>query len=74
MYTYKNFKSKKELKEAVKRYLDMPGLAAPVRIYAPGLGEPKYNRTEFVEGPHYPLPHRWYAQIEVKDGVVVKVK
>lgn len=30
--------------------------------------------VEFVEGPHYPEPHRWYAQVEMKDGIVVKVK
>jgi hypothetical protein len=27
-----------------------------------------------VEGPHYPEPHKWYAEVEVKDYIVVKVK
>lgn len=67
MYTETNFKTKKALKDAV-----MAG--AEVRLYAPGLGTPKTDGTEFVEGPHYPAPHTWYAQVEMADGVVVKVK
>lgn len=27
-----------------------------------------------LEGPHYPLPHKWYAQATLKDGIVVAVK
>lgn len=67
MYTKKNFKTKKELKEAVAR-------EEKVYIIAPGLGIPKDNGTEYLEGPHYPAPHTWYAQVEMKDGVVIKVK
>lgn len=67
MYTVKNYKSKKALKEDVANGVE-------VCIYAPGLGEPKENGTEFLEGPHYPEPHKWYAQVEMKDGKVVKVK
>ena len=67
MYTSKNFKSKKELKEAVAR-------GEKITLFAPGLGSPKANGTETVEGPHYPQPHKWYAQVEMKDGFVVKVK
>lgn len=66
MYTVKNYKSKKALA------LDV---AAGVRVelFAPGLGTPKDNGFEYVEGPHYPEPHRWYAKVEMKDGAVVKV-
>lgn len=67
MYTATNFKTKKALKEAVKA-------GQEVRLFAPGLGSPKQNGTEFVEGPHCPQPHSWYAEVEVVDGVVVKVK
>ncbi len=86
MYTTTNFKKKKEFKAAVEAYLKgepyppaPAGMATlrgptPVRLYAPGLGSPKENGTEFVEGPHYPAPHSWYAQVTVKDGIVVKVK
>jgi hypothetical protein len=67
MYTEINFKSKKAFKEAVAR-------GDKVGLYAPGLGQPAVNGREFVEGPHYPEPHRWYASVEMKDGVVVSVK
>lgn len=67
MYTEKNFKSKKALKEAVKA-------GEKVRLFSPGVGTPKENGTEYVEGPHYPEPHKWYAQVTVKDGIVVSVK
>lgn len=89
MYTITNFKTKKQLKEAVDHWLSYNGLTeaektekehigfqAPpaVKLFAPGIGAPKENGREYVEGPHYPEPHRWYAQVEVKDGIVVKVK
>lgn len=67
MYTTKNFRTKKALKEAV-------AAGEKVTLFAPGLGAPKDNGTEYVEGPHYPEPHTWYAQVVVKDGIVVSVK
>lgn len=67
MYTTTNFKTKKALKEAV-------GRGDKVRLFAPGMGSPKVDGAEFVEGPHYPSPHSWYAQVTMQDGVVVKVK
>lgn len=72
MYTYINFKTKKDLKDAVKRNVEGNGPA--IEIYAPGLGTPKLNGTEFVEGPHYPAAHTWYAEVQMKDGKIVKVK
>lgn len=67
MYTVINFPTKKRLKDAVKG-------GVKVTIFAPGLGVPKDNGREFLEGPHYPAPHTWYAQVEMVDGVVVRVK
>jgi hypothetical protein len=67
MYTVKNFKTKKALKEAVAS-------GEEVTLFAPGLGTPKENGTEHVEGPHYPAAHSWYAEVEVKNGKVIKVK
>ncbi len=66
MYTIKNFRTKKELKAAVTSGVE-------VRLFAPGIGTPKDNGREYVEGPHYPEPHRWYAAVDVKDGRVTKV-
>lgn len=67
MYTVQDYRSKSQLKLAVQS-------GAEVRLFAPGLGTPKVNGVEYVEGPHYPAPHSWYAQVEVRDGKVVKVK
>ena len=67
MYTERNFKTKKDFRNAVLN-------GEKVTLYAPGLGEPKENGVEYVEGPHFPEAHTWYAQVEVKNGLVVKVK
>ena len=67
MYTTINFRTKKQLKEAVK-----VGLA--ITVYQPGIGTVPDNGKVYLEGPHYPEPHAWYAQAELKDGFVVKVK
>jgi hypothetical protein len=66
MYTDQNFKTKKALKEAVAR-------GEEVRIFAPGLGIPKTDGVTCVEGPWYPKPHTWYAEVTMKDGKIVKV-
>jgi len=82
-YTVYNFKTKKALKEAVKNYNDWNGgnlnslsSYGPVRCYQPGFGPDLSNYTGKIclEGPHYPKPHTWYAEAELKDGVVIKVK
>ena len=67
MYTVRNFKTKKALREAIAN-------GEKVEIYAPGLGQPKENGAESVEGPHYPAPHTWYAQVTMKNGIVVGVR
>lgn len=73
MYTVKNFKTKKAFKEAVAAQ----ATGGPkITYYQPGPfrgNEPK-DGTVFFEGPHYPEPHRWYAQATVENYVVVKVK
>lgn len=67
MYAEKNFKSKKAFKQAVKD-------GERIRLFCPGIGTPKSDGIEFVEGPHYPQPHTWYAQVKVESGIVVGVK
>lgn len=45
------------------------------RTYNPsGMFPVPANGSDVVEGPHYPKPHRWYAAVIVRDGIVVKVK
>ena len=67
MYITENFRTKKALREAVVA-------GRKVTIYAPGLGVPVSNGIDFIEGPHYPAAHTWYAKVTMKDGVVVKVQ
>jgi len=80
MYTTKNFKTKKELKEAVDNFNRCQANPSevrhtPITVYQPGpFARKPRNGTVFLEGPHYPEPHRWYAEAELRDGIVVKVK
>lgn len=67
MYTTKNYKSKKALKEDV-------AAGKEVTLFAPGIGNPPENGTCAVSGPHYPEPHKWYAEVTVVNGKVTKVK
>ncbi len=69
MYSTTNFKSKKELKEAVAS-------GKKVGIFQPGPfggNEPK-SGVVCLEGPHYPQPHKWYAEAVIENGFIVKVK
>ena len=51
-------------------------IAEDIRAYQPGLGPDLSNYTGkvYIEGPHYPAAHTWYAECEMKDGVIIKVK
>ncbi len=63
-----NFKTKKELKRAVQD-------GKKLGVYNPsGLYPTRDNGPETVEGPHYPKPHKWYAQVTMKDGIIIAVK
>jgi hypothetical protein len=69
MYVSPNYKTKKELKEAVKE-------GVQVMIFAPGPfgGNSPISGVQVVEGPHYPKPHTWCAEVIAENGIVVKVK
>ena len=70
MYTSKNFKSKKALKEAVKA-----GEKITVYQAGPFGGNPPSAGNVTLEGPHYPAPHTWYAQAKLDDkGHITSVK
>lgn len=68
-YTITNYKTKKQLKEAVAS-------GVPVHCYNPGLGPDlsSFTGTIYLEGPHYPAPHRWYATAVLENGVITAVK
>lgn len=69
MYTNINFRTKKELKEAV-------AAGKKITVYQPGPfgGNEPANGTVCVEGPHYPEPHRWYAECTLENGYITKVR
>lgn len=68
-YVNPNFPTKKKLKEAV-------AAGETVTVFEPGglFPAPDPNGIAFVEGPHYPRPHSWYAQVTLVDGKITKVK
>lgn len=66
-YVEPNFKTKKALKEAA-------AAGADIRVFSPGPFPVEQNGVVYLEGPHYPKPHTWYAKATVKDGKVIKVE
>ena len=45
-----------------------------VRVFSPGPFPCPTEGWICVEGPHFPQPHKWYAQVFVENGVVKEVK
>ena len=72
-----NFKSKKDLKEAVARWA--AGQGPPVTAHQPGGQFPlRLGAGIAIEGPHYPQPHKWYASATIElingENVITKVR
>lgn len=65
MYASGNPKTKKALKAAVAY--------GPVDAFQPGPFPAKTDGEACIEGPHFPQPHRWYARVLLKDGLIVQV-
>lgn len=62
-YTLRNFKTKKELKEALAR-------GESVSVYSPGPFPLNPGKCT-LEGPHYPEPHRWYAECRIDESLYI---
>jgi hypothetical protein len=68
MYSEVDYRTKKDMKKAIVARGHAGG------VYNPGLGgEPPMNGIVSLEGPHYPKMHTWYARVQLKDGLIVKV-
>jgi hypothetical protein len=68
MYAEGNPKTKKQLREWVES-------GKRVAAFQPGgIFPSQTDGSAAIEGPHYPKPHRWYAQVILKDGYIVEVK
>lgn len=66
MYVSPNFQTKKAFKEAL-------AAGRQISVFSPGPFPANQNGIEFIEGPHYPQPHKWYAKVQVERGIVVKI-
>jgi hypothetical protein len=67
-YIDPNYKSKKEFIAAVKSGIKH-------QTYNPsGMFPTPQEGNDVIEGPHYPQPHKWYAQVKVENGIVVSAK
>ncbi len=67
MYSTHDYPTKKALKADVA--------LGPVPCYQPGpFGPMVVDGSHCCEGPHYPKPHRWYATVQVRNGLITKVK
>lgn len=69
-YVRPNFKTKKALREALAAGQEIT-VFQPNNIMREGV--PK-DGTVYLEGPHYPQPHTWYAEGTMREGKLVKVK
>lgn len=68
MYTEKNYKTKKEFMADYKNGVD-------IYVYQPNAIFPvSGNGRVSIEGPHYPLPHKWYCSAIIKDFKIMEVK
>ena len=68
MYSVKNFKSKKALRDALTA-------GETVQAFQPGpFGPTVTDGRHAIAGPHYPEPHRWYGVATVQGGVITSVK
>ncbi len=62
-YARHDYQTKKELKQAVAKQ-DVP-------VFQPGpFGPIVKDGHVALEGPHFPKPHVWYAEVEVRNGVI----
>lgn len=73
-YTDTNFKTKKALKEAVKTS-EVTVWSRAASLYGMGGNSAKESFTKpvkiYLEGPHYPAPHTWYASAMIQNGIIM---
>lgn len=68
-YTRRNFPTKRALREALA---SAANTGDPVQVFQPGPFGPAVSDGDcYLEGPHYPHAHSWYASCQVKDGCIV---
>ena len=68
MYTRPNFQTKKALRLAL-----LEGIEVQVYDHS-GREQVPTDGIVYLEGPHYPKPHTWYAEGRMQDGKLKEVK
>lgn len=58
----------------VAAVLSQDRIPKPISLWSPGPFSPATDGREVVEGPWYPEPHRWYAAVKIRNGIVEEVK
>ena len=68
-YTTIDFKSKTALQKAIKQ-------GSNITAFNPGLGPDlsSFSGEVYLEGPHAPAPHTWYAKAQMERGIIIRVK
>ena len=68
IYTNKQYKTKKALRADFTA-------GKMITVFQPGpFGTSVSDGFGVVAGPQFPLAHKWYAAVEVKNGQIVAVK
>ncbi len=72
-YAAFNFKTKKSLKDEVKRISDSGGVFVWFQPgpFGSGAHDLEPGETVTLEGPHSPAPHSWYATVTNKNGKLI---
>ena len=65
-YVRPNYPTKKSLREALEA-------GKPIEVFQPGLGSVPRDGKVFLEGPHFPQPHTWYAEGTMVGGKLRRV-
>jgi hypothetical protein len=73
MYTTINYPTKKALKDALAAGARV-GVWQPNDMFGAGDKVQQGAHSVYLEGPHYPKPHKWYATATAVDGIVTSVK
>ena len=66
-YVSPNVKTKRELKDRLVA-------GHPITVFEPGIGSVPTNGIVYLEGPHSPARHSWYATGTIIDGKLVAIK
>ena len=70
-YVSPNFKTKKALREAIAAGKDIVVFQPNIDITGAKVPD---NGVVYLEGPHYPARHSWYAVGTMENGKLVKIK